>query len=171
MFVVFLDFDGVVNTVMCYKEKPINLQNSRMINRDSYYFDMCSPSDCRVSNGQAIQLLGYLCELYNLKIVITSTWRLGSYERARESLYNSGLSKDVEVVGCTRSDGSMHRGTEIKDYLDNHEVKNFIILDDDIADLEDYKDHVIKTNSYEGITFKIFMDCEEKLKELGIKRD
>ena len=152
----FSTFDGVVNTLIIYKE-PIKAR--RLLQKDGYYFDLCYPQDKRVSNTQAVLWLEKLCKEFNADIVITSTWRK-DYELACECLYNSGLSKDVKIIGKTPwLDG--YRGKEIDAWLKEHSCPAFVILDDDI-DMEPYMDHLVKTDFDIGITVTIY----EKAKRL-----
>lgn len=153
MNVLFLDIDGVVNTHMIYKELPPHLVGKRYLEKDGYIIDICSPSDKRVSNLQAVTWLDHICHKFNLKIVISSTWRLGHPEECKQALYDSGLSKDIEIIGVTPSVDSFHRGTEISIYLAKHpEIDNYVIFDDDIGDMDPHDDHVVKIDTYAGIT-------------------
>ena len=159
--VVFLDFDGVVNTLMIYKE-PINIKARRLLQKDGYYFDLCYPQDKRVSNTTAVLWLEKLCKEFSANIVITSTWRK-DYELACESLYNSGLSKDVKIIGKTPwLDG--YRGKEIEAWLKEHPCPAFVILDDD-SDMKPYTDHLIKTDTYDGFTFNSYVKAKELLQK------
>lgn len=146
MNVLFLDIDGVVNTLMIYKD-PVDGKHNRK--HEGYYFDLCYPSDLRVSNTQAVLWLDKICHDFNLKIVISSVWRY-DYEAAVESLYNSGLSRDIEVIGKTPRLDSI-RGDEIQAYLDEHpEIKKFVILDDD-ADMGHLIKYLVQTDIDAGI--------------------
>ena len=155
--VVFLDFDGVINTLMIYKE-PIKAR--RLLQKDGYYFDLCYPQDKRVSNTQAVLWLEKLCKEFNADIVITSTWRK-DYELACECLYNSGLSKTIRVIDKTPwLDG--YRGAEIDAWLKEHPCPAFVILDDD-TDMEPYMDHLVKTDFDTGITVMIYERAKQLL--------
>ena len=80
MNIVFLDYDGVVNT-------PIV---------DGTPIKMCYPSDNRVNNTTAVKLIQQLCEDCNCHIVVISSWR---YEtNYAECLYNSGLSRNIQII-------------------------------------------------------------------------
>ena len=160
--VLFLDFDGVVNTQQFYRsESPYRIQVN-----DNYFVDIATPSYKRLSNRQAVTLVDMLCHKFNLKIVVTSTWRLHGDQT--ETLYNSGLSEDVEILGHTDRLGS--RDKEILTYIKNHNqyneymheqplIKNYIVLDDDIGDMTLVKDHLIQTNTYDGFTFSKYLDA------------
>lgn len=141
---------------MIYKE-PIKAR--RLLQKDGYYFDLCYPQDKRVSNTQAVLWLEKLCKEFNADIVITSTWRK-DYKLACECLYNSGLSKDVKIIGKTPwLDG--YRGKEIDAWLKEYSCPAFVILDDD-TDMEPYMDYLVKTDFDIGITVTIY----EKAKRL-----
>ena len=116
MNVLFLDYDGVVNTPMWNKEGT----------KCRYNF----PSDGSVNNFQAAQWVSEFCEKYNYFIVVTSTWRQDS--NWKECLIRGGLRSMVNILCCTPFDPQHNRGNEIKEFLKHHpEVDNFIILDDE----------------------------------------
>lgn len=153
----FSTFDGVVNTLMIYKD-PIKAR--RLLQKDGYYFDLCYPQDKRVSNTQAVLWLEKLCKEFNADIVITSTWRK-DYGLACECLYNSGLSKTIRVIDKTPwLDG--YRGAEIDAWLKEHPCPAFVILDDD-TDMEPYMDHLVKTDFDTGITVMIYERAKQLL--------
>lgn len=118
--IIFLDYDGVVNT-------PIWNSDGRC----GFNF----PDDGKVNNYQAVMWLNELCKKEkNIKIVVTSTWRYCCNESVtyKDCLYNGGLNKDIEIIGCTDWFGNQTRTEEIKSYLEKHkEIKNYIILDDE----------------------------------------
>lgn len=69
----------------------------------------------------------------NSKIVVSSTWRYCCKEISyQDCLYNAGLNKEIEIVGCTDWFGNQTRTEEIKIYLNKHkEITNYVILDDE----------------------------------------
>ena len=160
MRVIFLDIDGVVNTLMISRE-PIG--NGRgQIKRGEFYFDLCSPSDGRVSNTQAVLWLEKICRDNNCKIVLSSTWR-HNYALAVNALYNSGLSRDIKFIGKTPYLGT-ERGEEIAAFLRGHpEITSFVILDDDMGDLIE---HLVKTDVHTGINMTTVMQVAKKFEEL-----
>lgn len=154
--IVFLDIDGVVNTLQISKT-PFDKGN---VKKDGYYFQLCHEHDKEVSNKQAVLWLDLLCHETNAKIVISSTWRMfGNYENAVAALYNSGLSKDIEIIGMTPVDGFscprlgywQTRGTEIANWLleNKEKVLNYVILDDD-NDMDNLISHLVKCDTFHG---------------------
>lgn len=157
MRVIFLDIDGVVNTLQIYKEPPAHIPKEQLKLVEGYYVDICSPSQKRVSNLQAVTILDKICHEFNLKIVISSTWRLGHYSETIEALRKAGLSEDIEILGATPNSPTHFRGEEIKTYLDMHkEIDDYIIFDDDDYDLCLLKDRLFKIDTFVGITFKTY---------------
>lgn len=130
MNIIFLDYDGVVNSLIFVpnKEKP--------------YFNF--PHHNKVNNYQAVRWLEMLCREFDAKIVVTSTWRLS--ENYKECLYNGGLSREIEILGRTDNLGGK-RIFEIQKWLNEHpNVDKYVILDDDkIKDK-----HAVKTETYNG---------------------
>lgn len=118
---IFLDYDGVVNT-------PIWNERGRCC------FNW--PKDGKVNNYQAIMWLNELCRLTKAKIIVSSTWRYTCHEVSyQDCLYNAGLNKNIEIIGCTDWFGNETRTDEIKSYLSKHkEIRNYIILDDEDVD-------------------------------------
>lgn len=107
-----------------------------------------------------VKLLKEICDKSNAKVVISSSWR-GSeshtpkiYYILREILKNNGIC----VVGDTphlstefedtteRNDGTHHlkikfgtgRAAEIQKWIEEHDVNNFVILDDEDFNWSDY---------------------------------
>lgn len=143
MNVLFLDYDGVVNTPMW---------------NDSGTHCGYAIRD-KVNNFQAVQWVSELCQKYDLKIVVTSTWRFDP--NYKEALINGGLRSDIEIIGRTNNlnkAGERNiRGKEIKEWLDSHkDVKKYIIIDDDRDFLKDQLPFLVKTWSDVGFTHREF---------------
>ena len=121
MKVIFLDYDGVVNT-------PIWDEQGKC----KYNF----PCDGKVNNFQAIMWLNYLCKKTGAKIVVSSTWRYCCKKTSyQDCLYNAGLNKEIEIVGCTKWFEAETRTEEIKKYLqEHHDIQEYVILDDEFVD-------------------------------------
>jgi hypothetical protein len=144
--IVFLDYDGVVNTPMWNEEGT----------RCSYNF----PSDNKVNNFQAIQWLSEACQKFGYDIVVTSTWRWDS--NYKDCLINGGLRPGIEILGKTPTIMNQPRGVEIKTYLEEHpEINYYIIIDDDLDMLPEQIGHFIKTDPYVGFTLNSFVKFEE----------
>ena len=135
--VIFLDYDGVVNTPM-WNDKGTKC---------TYNF----PKDNKVNNFQAVQWISECCQKFHYDIVVTSTWRLNS--NYKECLINGGLRPGIEILGRTEDlwDPNNCRGYEIARYLEDHpEINYYIIIDDEDDMLPEQKDHFIQTDGDVG---------------------
>lgn len=146
MNILFLDYDGVVNT-------PMWQLNSKGEMRCLYNF----PRDNKVNNFQACQWISEFCEKYNYKIVVTSTWRFN--KNYVDCLYNGGLRPKVEVIGKTNYLSDKTRSDEINQYLnENKDINNFIIIDDE--SIEGFGGHFILCSQDCGFNLKEFKEAE-----------
>ena len=158
--ILFLDIDGVVNTLMIYNE-PMEECDRGKISRDGYYFVLCYPSDKKVSNKQAVLWLSKTCEYIGCDIVISSSWRMGhTTEEIADCLYNSGLSRNIKVIGQTPViwDAGSQRGDEIQKWIDDNKFRGrFFIVDDD-TDMAHLKNKLIKCDVNTGFNYQQYYD-------------
>lgn len=142
--ILFLDYDGVVNTPM-WNEKGTKV---------SYAF----PEDGKVNNFQAVQWVSHLCQKCKLDIVVTSSWR--EEKNYRECLINGGLRKGIVIAGALPVDDKRTRGELIRDYLLSHpEIGFYIILDDEDDLLPAQRDFLIKVNESYGFSEPEYHRC------------
>ncbi len=144
MKVVFLDFDGVLNSVAWIK-------GGRRGEREM-------PD--KVLDPAAVLRVNTLCERTGAVVVISSTWRLFK-EDCVALLCRRGFTGTV--VGKTPDHSwqpgdasnlwaSRSRGSEIQAWLDAHPgVEAFVILDDD-ADMAHLMDKLVQTDFERGLT-------------------
>lgn len=138
MNVIFLDVDGVLNSINHLKEEYY--KNKRPYSGYDYPFDR-----------RCLLNLLYLVNITDSYIVITSTWRKDKI--GRNILLNELAKYDLDkrVIGYTDI-LYKRRGEEVKDFLlKNSNITNFIIIDDD-SDFEGLEDYLIKTNYQNGLT-------------------
>ena len=157
--IIFLDFDGVVNTIY-YREYP-------RLNKT--LFNYAHAADGFVNNRQAIEWLNELYKRYDYEIVVTSTWRYSC--DYKQILYNSGLDSSIEILGATPKLNDCKRGDEIAQWIiDNHmEDRDVIILDDD-DDMGIMSNSLIKCDGLLGFTIYEYMECLQRFQDLGYAR-
>ena len=157
--VIFLDYDGVVNTPM-WNEAGTKCR---------YNF----PSDNKVNNFQAVQWLSQACQKFHYDIVVTSTWRTS--ENYKECLINGGLRSGIQILGRTESlwtyEAPTCRGDQVEKYLKDHpQIKFYVIIDDENDFLPHQKSHLIQTDGDVGFCEHDFEAFEKLyLKDLGHK--
>ena len=121
MNVVFLDYDGVVNTPM-WEYDPA---------KKKWKCRYGQPWDGKVNNTQAVQWVSEFCENHHYAIVVTSTWRIDD-DKWRHYLEWAGLRNTVEIIGRTPVLSDKKRGDEISAYLAEHpEITGYLIFDDE----------------------------------------
>ncbi len=146
MNVIFLDVDGVLNSI----RKLIEVYNLTLKPHSGYNY----PFD-----EVCLQNFMELVLETDSKIVVTSTWRKDKEGRDRLMLELSKYNLDDRVIGFTEV---LHdREKEIKKYLETLGDVNFIILDDD-AKFEDLFEFVVKTDNRVGLS--------SENKDLGIRK-
>ena len=151
MNILFLDYDGVVNTPMW--------------NEEGTHFRFGFPEDERVNNFQNLQWVSEFCEKYNFSIVVTSTWRFIT-PWYKECLYNGGLRKDIKIVGCTDIDNTGDRELEIAGYLALHEEIEKYLIFDDYENFKYLRDHVVLCDTDLGFNILKFDEAEELYEKL-----
>lgn len=135
--VIFLDIDGVLN----------NKKTTRT-----------TANGCTFVEGKHLSRLKYIINATGAKIVLTSEWRRdrtdlehnGDYLELKEELRRYG----IYVYGCTPVLPSDHRGSEIAQWLREHNsVSDFVILDDR-GDMDPYMDRLVRTATDSGLGIK-----------------
>ena len=110
MKVIFLDIDGVLNTVKDFQR---------------HNFIGMSPVLVRRFNK--------LVKDTGAKVILSSTWRHD--KNWREVMVRNGL--DMKFLGRTKDLRDKIRGMEIDEWLGRHNVDRYVILDDDTDRLPD----------------------------------
>lgn len=143
MKVIFLDFDGVLNSEASFRYE-LRRKNNRIPD---------SLSDVACSNLQYI-----LEQDADIRIVISSTWRkMHTLEELRNFL-GGRFVNGAKVIGKTPAVFSGDRGHEINLWLeDNPNVTKYVIIDDDESAATAVKPgigHFFQTTPEDGLLFK-----------------
>ena len=117
MFYIFLDVDGVLNTEMDWK-RPFTL-NSKCIS--------CF-----------LEYMGYLNEKHKheVGIVLTSSWKTGFNSEGNHAVYikeliNAMAPEKIPILDKTEELDQLDRGRSVLNYCKTHNIKDYIVLDDD----------------------------------------
>ncbi len=107
----------------------------------------------------AIKLYNQLCKEFNLKPVVTSTWRINhTIEELQEIFTKQGI--EVEIFDYTPDLDMVDRGLEIKTWLDNNQCDNYVVIDDRTTDIEPYVNNVVKCRSWLGFSQEDYEICK-----------
>ncbi len=157
--IVFLDFDGVINTRFYYYE------NDKLCGK--FYHE----EDMKVNNVEAVNLLNKLCLGTKADIVVTSSWRKHKSKNneftTRKVLINSGLDDQINVLDdAPILDTSI--GDEVRLWLieNNYPLEHPFIIIDDGCDPKEFNDRYIKTNFEKGFTEEEYQIALDKLNSL-----
>lgn len=172
MKVVFLDIDGVLNSLRSliayegYGNLPDRPYTEDDLDQDIQQELMLDPV--------AIRLLNRLCRDTGAKVVISSSWRIGEPDHSNfRRMFTAYLGKEnhIDVIGMIPDLWTGHtRGNEIEKWLDiwaiehceyelpeqpNH-VTHYLILDDDSDMLKHQLPHFVKINRDIGLSVPDF---------------
>lgn len=155
--ILFLDYDGVVNTVI-WEHNPVE---------NTWQARYAGPGDGRVNNEQAVQWVSELCKQFDMDIVVTSTWRLS--DNYKECLLRGGLREGINIIGAVSTDYHTSRAEQINEWLEaNPQVKTrFLILDDDLVDMSPFGYiadlHFIRCTTNGGFQIEEYEEAREKM--------
>lgn len=147
MKVIFLDVDGVLNSIGNTIRVVDKLRRRKMPIRSLSMYYVPFKRACLKNLARIVRRTG-------AKVVITSTWKTGKESlavlRARLAEYG------VPVYDCTKMIGD--RGAEIKEWLsEKRDVSGvrYVVLDDEINDIVGYigKAGVIEVDGECGLSF------------------
>lgn len=135
--VIFLDFDGVLNKKL----------------------DDFSES---AANPEAVFYVNKLCLENDFKIVVCSSWRhRDNYEQI---LHDIGIDEKIGVLGKTKNNPN-GREAEIKDFLEDHDIAKYLIIDDAYLS-DDIEDHHVQPASRLGFTKNKYEEALKKISKL-----
>ncbi len=147
---LFLDIDGVLNSFDDYgvdgKEFIENIENLTFI----------------LSKRQ-MSLLNNIIDKYHPKIILSSYWRNRYSLLTLQNKFEAAGFKG-KILAITPSFGGEHedRWQQIKHYIEDNDVTNYIILDDSPLDRKNTKfPNWVKTDSYHGLDHKHLREIDK----------
>jgi hypothetical protein len=162
MNILFLDFDGVVNStrsiIKAEKTEPSQAEKDFAIDLGKQYY-LGYPEDQLILDLRCIDpvCVGYLnqiIEASNASVVVSSSWRFcHSFAGVQKLLeYHGFKGQLIDITPVSIKSRYKLRGYEIQAWLDLHpEVNSFVILDDD-NDMAHLSDYLVKTDLAVGLT-------------------
>lgn len=168
MNLIFLDCDGVINNkqhilaTKKFKTPPADT----LVDADLFAMK-------RDVAPQNMWVLGFILDqLPDLKIVISSAWRLHYDIKSFKELFKIFRLDETRIIGFTPKKFSSERVHEINEWLDDHDgVTDWVVLDDHVVfNIEDPdKEREFLTDSWVGLTmhdaFKIIKHFKPEFKQ------
>ncbi len=152
--VLFLDIDGVLNSersVVAHYAKPFWPGN---VGEDAK--PLLTTRSGNLLDPVAVSLIHAIVAQTKCKIVISSSWRIGSAV--------SDFTFVPDVVGLTTTRHLGVRGHQIQHYIDEHDVDQYCILDDDSDMLKHQLPYFVKTSGMNGISIENYYQVLRILK-------
>ena len=145
MKVLFLDIDGVLNHECWYRDrfnKEIYPEGVPTYPLSEFY-------------PESVKRLNKILKETGAKIVLSTSWR---FDKDIDTILSVvGINQTIydKTPYCGHKYGSLCRGKEIKEYLNNHtEITNYAIVDDD-SDMEpEQMNNFYQTSEYDGLNDK-----------------
>lgn len=156
MKVLFLDFDGVLNSrqSQTFWEKRRDQQfweNQMYSSWEGSLKEYLAHEFCPIALSNVEELVD---RVPDLQVVISSSWRMGETVESLKKILAPANHLSKAVIDVTPRFQGKPRGAEIQDWLDRHpEVTHYVIVDDDSDMLESQKDHFVKTSSLHGFQY------------------
>lgn len=151
MNIIFLDIDGVLNSVdsaVAYHA----LHALHALHPKNYFED-------ETLDMISVGLLKALCDETDAKIVISSVWRMGRTPKDFIEIFDRYDWQNTPVI-CTTPILGTKRGYEIQEWLDSHpEVTNYVILDDDSDMLDSQLQNFVHVSNVNGFRSKHYCKC------------
>jgi hypothetical protein len=148
MNIIFLDFDGVLNSaqssVFWSKQgHPYGLVNNKVRGYNRF---------CPI----AMSNLNYILEASpETNVVISSSWRLGNtFEELKIILTENGFAHPDRLIGVTPHLPGKIRGNEIDQWFTDTDldVSKYVIIDDD-SDMGDMTKYLVQTHYGVGLSW------------------
>jgi hypothetical protein len=100
----------------------------------------------------AVMLYNKICKEFDLRVVITSTWRTNhTIEQLQQIFTEQGI--EIPIYDYTPHLGQEDRGLEIRQWLiENVDCIDWVIIDDKTSDIEPHVRNVVKCRSWIGLT-------------------
>ena len=172
MKLIFLDMDGVVNTVSDRYCVSLDLHMEILKG--------CVDHRCQFDPRLVFNFMRLLefCKDNDIKIVISSTWRMGTAVEDWNNFFNKYFGRvcsyklDNLVIGLTPVDGR-DRGKQIQTVIESlwlmsdiNDTTDYIIVDDDIGDIIPYHDmdKIIKVDPTKGLNDECLQRIFDKFK-------
>lgn len=167
MKVIFLDFDGVLNSRQSFafwhrKRDQEKWEKQMYESWTGTLHEYLAQEFCPIATSNMELLIERVPEV---KIVVSSTWRILNDVPALKKILEPFPTVARRIIDVTPRAASRVRGEEIKTWLDNHpEVTGYVIIDDDSDMLDEQRERFVHTSNLHGFLYGDMLQAERILK-------
>ena len=155
MKVIFLDIDGVLNSMDNMRVNSFLLETENRMNRDEFG---------QLFDERCVRWLEWIINQTEAKIVISSAWRSMGISRLKlmweirdlpgEIIGTTPIQANDKIINkyaCTNNEAD--RGYEIQEWIDGNNPTNYCIIDDDKDMLPGQ--NFVRTDAKIGLTYEV----------------
>jgi hypothetical protein len=135
MNVIFTDIDGVFNLAVSSKKNW---------------------------NYSSIEIYNRICEEFDLKPVITSTWRTNHTIKELQRVFDY-WGVDTPIYDYTPILYSEPRGIEIDTWLRENPCNKWVVIDDNVSGITPFVSNVVKCRGWLGLTEDEYFEIKKIL--------
>lgn len=155
---VFLDFDGVINSHQSFnfwhnKRDQKKWENELYTEWKGTLYEYLAQEFCPIALNN---LEDVFRQIPDIKIVVSSTWRLNNDVEALKKILEPAKLVSAAVIDRTPrfTENDKCRGDEIQDWLNRHpEVTEYVIIDDSSDMLDSQKERFVRTSTLHGFLY------------------
>lgn len=151
--ILFLDFDGVINSEEYAIARYQTEKREYLIPGPDVH-----PDFDPYKIGLIDELLDSLPEL---RVCISSSWRIGAEIEEIKSYFPKSLIAS-RIIGKTPYISGVQRGYEIQEWIKENPVQKFAVLDDD-NDMDDVRANFVRTSWKTGVSYENIKEVKRLL--------
>lgn len=121
-------------------------------------------------DSEAVKHLNILCQLSGAKVVVSSAWRHDRSVEELDALLRSWGFRFHVLDKAPSHGGDKDRGADILEWIDQSPkpVEAFVILDDEVTDLQPLAKHLVHVKADVGLQFHDVQAALQILIEVGV---
>jgi len=156
MKVLFLDFDGVLNSrqsqMFWDKKRDQKFWQEEMYSSwEGSLLEYLAHEFCPIALSNVEEIVAHVPDL---KVVISSSWRVNNDVEGLKKILAPAKHLASRIIDVTPRFYGKKRGEEIQDWLDRHpEVTHYVIIDDDRDMLESQQKNFVNTSNLHGFQY------------------
>lgn len=108
----------------------------------------------------SISIYNMLCKEFDLKPVITSTWRINHTIEQLQSIF-SEQGIETKIYDYTPLIDQADRGLEIKQWLSENKCDNWVVIDDKVSNIVKHVGNVVQCRNWIGLSLDEYNEIKK----------